>query len=137
MANYPYHCRFAVLALTSAASFAEATCLGTVFRDGFEDVFGTRFEVELVVSRLGNRSASFQLNDGETITAEGDGTYCFTQQTQGGQAYEVAVKAQPETGGACGGDLTGVATSRVSIEVSCDLDRTNWDEFNWDEADWN
>jgi hypothetical protein len=120
-----------------APAFGGTGCLGTLFRDGFEDVAQNRYEVELVVSQLGARSATFQLNGGETLTATGDGTYCFAGQVQGGQPYAIAITAQPATGDACGGDLTGMAAAPVRIAISCTLDRTEWDQFDWDGANWN
>jgi hypothetical protein len=132
--------RLAALVLANTVLWpvsASANCLGTLFRDGFEDVAQNRYEVELVVSQLGARSATFQLNGGETLTATGDGTYCFTERVEGGQPYAVAITAQPATGDACGGDLTGTAVAPVRIAVSCTLDRTEWDQFDWDGANWN
>ena len=124
-------------AIFSASAHAGTGCLDTMFQDSFEDLSMNAYEVELVVNDLGSRSASFQLNGGETITAAGDGIYCFSEQIQGGQPYEVAITEQPATDSVCGGDLTGTATSRVRIAITCNLDRTEWDQFNWDQADWN
>jgi len=124
-------------AIFSASAHAGTGCLDTMFRDSFETLSMNVYEVELVVSDLGSRSASFQLNGGETITAVGDGIYCFSEQIHGGQTYQVAITEQPATDSVCGGDLTGTATSRVSIAIACNLDRTEWDQFNWDQADWN
>ena len=75
---------------------------------------------------------------GASTTTAADGSYCFAEQVPHGQPYEVSVTGQPDSGNACGSDaLTGVATSRVSIPITCTLDRTEWDTFDWDQAGWN
>jgi len=117
---------------------AHAACVDSVFRDSFEDVSMNLYEVELVVSDLGSRSASFQLNGNEILAVTVDGTYCFAEQVQGGEPYEVAITEQPATGPVCASDaLTGTATSRISIPIACTSERTEWDNFDWDGAEWN
>ena len=125
------------LAFLVAASAYGQECSTPLFRDGFEQLAQNRYEVELVVTGLGSRSASFQLNGGEIITATGDGSICFAEPVQGGQAYEVAITEQPATGDVCGGELSGTASGPISIAISCALERTEWNQFNWDEANWN
>lgn len=129
---------FLVLSAVTLSTSAQAACMDTVFRDGFEDLANNFYEVELVVSDLGSRSASFQLNGNEVLNVTADGTYCFAEQVQGGEPYQVVITEQPATGPVCASDaLTGTATSRISIPIACTSDRTEWDNFNWDEANWN
>lgn len=126
------------LALLSGQAVAGAGCLDALFADGFEASAMARYNVVLVVSQLAQRSAAFQLDGGETVTATGDGSYCFAQTVPGGQPYSVAIIEQPANGGACGGDaLSGIADGLVTIEIRCDFPQTRWDEFEWDGADWN
>lgn len=112
-------------------------CSDRAFRDSFEALTQNRYEVELVITGLGSRSASFQLNGGEVLDVDSDGAFCFATEVQGGEDYNVAITEQPSTGDVCGGDLTGVATSRLSIPISCTFSRTEWDAFDWDGANWN
>lgn len=131
-----------LLLMLSAAIFSASahgsTCLDSLFQDGFEDVSTNVYEVELVVSDLGSRSASFRLNGSATITVAADGTYCFAEQVPHGLPYEVSITGQPDSGNVCGSDtLTGVALSRVSIPIACTFSRTEWDAFDWDQANWN
>lgn len=127
----------ALAVLVAGSAQGQSTCLDTVFRDSFEALAQNRYEVELVVSQLGARSASFQLDGAETIVANEDGRYCFTEQVQGGATYEVSITEQPASGTVCGGDLTGVATVPISIAISCNFSRTDWNQFDWDQANWN
>ncbi|MEM1080678.1 MAG: hypothetical protein AAGH65_03770 [Pseudomonadota bacterium] len=91
-----------------------------------------------MVTGLGTRSATFRLNFDEQLPVSDDGTFCFSTLVQGGQLYSVEVIEQPANGTACAGsELSGIAISRVSIDVDCTQDRTQWNQFNWDGANWN
>ena len=125
-----------VFTLMTLAAHAQA-CSDTLFRDSFEALAQNTFEVELVVTGLGSRSAAFQLNGHEILEVTSDGAFCFGTEVQGGESYAVTITEQPASGAVCGGDLTGVATARVSIPIACTFSRTEWDQFNWDQADWN
>lgn len=121
-----------------SASAHGAACVDSLFEDGFEDVSANVYEVELVVSALGSRTAEFRLNDNETISVTDDGVYCFATKVPHGQLYDVSVTRQPDSGTVCGSAaLTGVATARVSIPVACTFNRTEWDAFDWDQGHWN
>jgi hypothetical protein len=124
------------VALTAFSAHGQE-CSDTLFRDSFEALAQNRFEVELVISDLGSRLASFQLDGGEVLNVNSDGVVCFATEVQGGENYTVAITEQPASGDVCGGDVTGVATARVSIPISCTFSRTEWDQFDWDGADWN
>jgi hypothetical protein len=126
------------LPVTLMAFSAQAQeCSDSIFRDSYELLPQNRFEVELVITGLDSRSAMFQLNGGEVLDVDSDGLFCFETEVQGGEGYTVAITEQPASGDVCGGDLTGVATSRISIPITCTFSRTEWDLFDWNGANWN
>lgn len=126
------------LAAVAAAAQADSDCLDIVFDSSFENPNTSRFEIGVVIEQLGARTASFQLNDGETVTATSDGGFCFSETIQGDDPYLISVTEQPEAGLACAVDVPiGIVTGTVRVTVSCDLTRTDWNEFSWDNTHWN
>jgi hypothetical protein len=130
-------CLVGLLPLVEPAR-ADADGLDIVFDSDFEAPAASRYEVGVVIELLGTRTASFQLNDGKIVTATSDGGFCFSDMIRGDEAYQISVTQQPEAGLACAADEPiGLVTGTVRVTVTCNLTRTDWNEFSWDDTHWN
>lgn len=126
------------LAVLVGSVHADGDCLDVVFDSDFEPIASSRYEIGVVIDQLGARTASFQLNDGEIVTASSDGGFCFSETIRGNDAYLISVTDQPATGLACAVDVPiAIVTGAVRVTVTCDLTRTDWNEFSWDSTHWN
>lgn len=108
----------------------------SLFFNGFESD-GNATVIQIHTTGLAERQVQLQLNAGEVIEIDGNGTRSFSTTIAHGDTYQLSITTQPDSGAPCQlASSTGIASgTHITVDMHCGS-VNEWDVMRWNQGEW-
>lgn len=122
---------FCLLVLCVTPSVAQS-----LFHHGFEGSNDASV-IQIHTTGLAERQVQLQLNAGEVMEIDGNGTRSFSTTIAHGDTYQLSITMQPDSGSPCQlASSTGTASgAHITIDMHCGS-VNEWDVMRWNQGEW-